>query len=351
LWLQQHKETIHVDFGLVLGPVFPGRAEMKPLEAFQLEMQFAERAAAGDFDGFSIGHHYLPGPEAQFFQPLPLAGHLLGKFPDKYLATTIFILTYHNPVAIAEQIATLDAISPGRFLFGVGQGYKAKEAHAFGIEGSERRLRLVECIECIRLLWEGGEVSHDGQFFRFESADIGLIPSKPPPIMVAADKLRTVEAVPSMGGDFWVSSARHSLTFLSKAVPAYQRSVEEAGREFLGIPMTRDVCLAKDVKAAEQLVSESYEHMLHMQSKWGQPGERYDVPFAELMNERIVLGSSEQVSEGLIQLNRKFRGECIFMRVYTPGMDPQRALDMVSEIGETVLPVVRREVGTGSLFT
>ena len=97
---------------------------MSSKEAFDLQMAFCDRAASSGFDGVSMGHHYLSGPFAQFFQPIPLCGHILAKFPDLYVATTIFILPYHSPVEVAEQVATIDAMSPGRLILGVGQGYR-----------------------------------------------------------------------------------------------------------------------------------------------------------------------------------------------------------------------------------
>src|ERR1700691_740883 len=121
-----------MEFGLVLGPFLPPREEMTSKAAFDLQMEFCARAASSGFDGVSMGHHYLSGPYAQFFQPIPLCGHILAKFPDLYLATTILLLAYQTPVEIAEQVATIDAMSPGRLLLGVGQGYRADEAEGAG---------------------------------------------------------------------------------------------------------------------------------------------------------------------------------------------------------------------------
>jgi alkanesulfonate monooxygenase SsuD/methylene tetrahydromethanopterin reductase-like flavin-dependent oxidoreductase (luciferase family) len=204
----------------------------------------------------------------------------------------------------------------------------------------------------MRMLWREGASSFEGEHFRFHDADIGPRPANlhGPPILVAADKVRTAARVPKIGGDHWIASARHSGSFLREALPEYKRSLQEMGREFTGLPMTRDICVAKDERAARAVVQRSYERMLHMQSGWGQPGERYDVPFEQLQADRIILGSPEQAAEGLVKLNREFGAQFTFFRVYTPGMDPQTALDMVTQIGEEVLPLVRREVGRTSLF-
>src|SRR6516162_7833395 len=122
-----------MEFGLVLGPFFPPREEMSSQDALALQLRFADRAAESGFDYVSMGHHYLSGPLAQFFQPIPVAAAILSKHPELSVATTIFVLPYHNPVEMAELVATLDAFSPGRFVLGVAQGYRRDEAEAAGI--------------------------------------------------------------------------------------------------------------------------------------------------------------------------------------------------------------------------
>lgn len=342
-----------MEFALILGPVFPPRDEMPSKAAFDLEMTFCKQAYTSGFEGVSVNHHYLVGPEAQCFQPIPLCGHILAKYPSLYVATTIFILPYHPPVEVAEQVATLDLMAPGKFILGIGQGYRTKEGDAVGIRNKERGVRLAESIKVMKMLWAEGPTDFSSEFFTLNNADIGPRPmrSSGPPILVAADKLHTIERIPRLGADHWLPSARHSLSFLREALPIYKRTVEETGRPFLGIPLQRDLCIGRDRKEAYLLVESSYERMLHMQSGWGQPGERYDVPFEELQRDRVILGSPEEAAEQLIALNKEFSAEFVLFRIYTPGMEPSLALEMIEQVGKEVLPLVRSEVGSASLFT
>jgi alkanesulfonate monooxygenase SsuD/methylene tetrahydromethanopterin reductase-like flavin-dependent oxidoreductase (luciferase family) len=341
-----------MEFGLVLGPFLPPREEMTSKAAFDLQMEFCARAASSGFDGVSMGHHYLSGPYAQFFQPIPLCGHILAKFPDLYVATTVLLLPYQNPVEIAEQVATIDAMSPGRLLLGVGQGYRTDEAEGAGIDQASRRSRLAECIEAMRLLWADGVSSFEGQHFSFHDADIGARPADPhgPPILVGADAPRTIARIPEIGGDHWIASPRTSVSFVKEVLPAYKRALDAAGREFRGLPMMRTAYVGDDEHDAQAVVMKSFERMFLIQSKWGQPGERSNLSFEQLKTEKILLGSPEQVAEGLIALHAELGVEFAFLHVYTPGMDPSAALDMVSRLGEETLPLVRATVGRQSLF-
>jgi alkanesulfonate monooxygenase SsuD/methylene tetrahydromethanopterin reductase-like flavin-dependent oxidoreductase (luciferase family) len=341
-----------MEFGLVLGPFLPPREEMSSKEAFDLQMEFCARAAASGFDGVSMGHHYLSGPFAQFFQPIPLAGHILAKYPDLYVATTIFILPYHSPVEIAEQVATLDAMSPGRLILGVGQGYRPDEAEGAGIDQGSRRARMAESIEAMRALWRDGPSTFEGRYFSFHDADIGPRPVDPhgPPILIGADTATTVARIPTIGGDHWIASPRNSLSFMREVLPDYKRALEEAGRPFVGIPMMRTAYVADDEREAQVVLEGAFKRMFQIQSRWGQPGERSTMNFEQVKEERILLGTPEQIAERLVRLNREFGVEFAFLHVYIPGMDPESALEMVTRLGEETLPLVRKEVGTGSLF-
>jgi alkanesulfonate monooxygenase SsuD/methylene tetrahydromethanopterin reductase-like flavin-dependent oxidoreductase (luciferase family) len=342
-----------MEFGLVLGPFLPPREEMTSKDALALQMRFADRAAQSGFDYVSMGHHYLSGPLAQFFQPIPLAAAILTKYPSLSVATTIFLLPYHNPVEMAELVATLDALSPGHFVLGVGQGYRRDEAEAAGIANPSRRERLRESIEAMRLLWRGGPCSFEGQYYRFRDADIGIATADPngPPILIGADTVESIIRIPSLGGDHWLPSPRNGVTFIRNALPAYQEALSRAGRRFAGIPLMRNVYVSNDEEAARAVLSQAMTRMAAIQAKWGQPGERSRPSFDEVKREKqIILGSAEQVAESFIELHRDTGVECAFLHCYTPGMDPEASLDMVGCLGEITLPLIRKEVGTKSLF-
>jgi alkanesulfonate monooxygenase SsuD/methylene tetrahydromethanopterin reductase-like flavin-dependent oxidoreductase (luciferase family) len=342
-----------MEFGLVLGPFFPPREEMSSPDAVALQLRFADRAAEAGFEYVSMGHHYLSGPLAQFFQPIPLAGAILTKHPELKVATTIFLLPSHNPVEVAEQVATLDALAPGRFVLGVGAGYRRAEAEAAGITNASRKGRLAESIEAMRLLWRGGPCSFEGEYYRFHDADIGISTSDPagPPILIGADTVETIAAIPALGGDHWLANPRNSVTFVKDALPVYRQALAAEGRQFGGLPLLRNVYLTDDEAAGLRALGRALQRMAAIQATWGQPGERARPSLDEVRREKqIILGNADQVAESLVELHREVGAECVFLTCYLPTMDPEASLDMVSALGEDVLPIVRREVGTASLL-
>ena len=81
------------------------------------------------------------------------------------MVTGVFLLSLHNPVEIAEQTATLEVITGGRFIFGVGVGNRDIPCAEFGVVPEHRGARTGESIQVIKLLWTEDEVTYQGQHF------------------------------------------------------------------------------------------------------------------------------------------------------------------------------------------
>src|SRR5438309_5774134 len=109
------------------------------------------------YDLIVLGQHHLATP---FQQPssVPFLARLAANTGHMRIGITVFLLPLHNPVDIAEQVATLDAISHGRMIFGVGLGYRPDECAAYGITMQERVPRFLESLEVIKRLWTEDEL-------------------------------------------------------------------------------------------------------------------------------------------------------------------------------------------------
>src|SRR5689334_10344964 len=102
-----------------------------------MEMKMCEVARDNGFEGISVPHHYVTGPLAQVFPPMVTLGHIAALCPRMYLATTVLLLPLEQPVAMAEQAALLDVMTGGRFIFGIGQGYRQNEFDSMGVPKKE----------------------------------------------------------------------------------------------------------------------------------------------------------------------------------------------------------------------
>ncbi|MBI2783503.1 MAG: LLM class flavin-dependent oxidoreductase [Gammaproteobacteria bacterium] len=129
----------------------------------------------GDHIAFAVP---IMDPLLQLAQAAVLSDRLL-------LGTSVYLLPLRHAVAVAKQVATLDRLTSGRLLFGVGVGGEfPNEYAACGVPVKERGARLSEGIEVLRKLWSGARVSHAGRFYPFENVQMLPAPLQPggPPI-------------------------------------------------------------------------------------------------------------------------------------------------------------------------
>ena len=113
-----------MNFGLILNTQFVAGEDAR-VKVRELVDQVRAARDTG-FDSVAVSHHYLLTP-FQMMQPLPLLGRLAAEAGAMRLITNIFLLTIHTPAYVAEQVASLDVLTEGRFVFGVGLGYRPEE--------------------------------------------------------------------------------------------------------------------------------------------------------------------------------------------------------------------------------
>jgi probable F420-dependent oxidoreductase len=86
------------------------------------------------------------------------------------LGTAIYLAAQRDPIATAKQVASLDTIAGGRFVFGVGYGWNVEEAAEHGVEWGTRRQRLREYVLAMKEIWEHDEATYHGEFVSFDRA-------------------------------------------------------------------------------------------------------------------------------------------------------------------------------------
>ena len=125
------------------------RERRRPRQQRQQHEELVRTAEQLGFDLMVCGQHFL-GSELRYFQPVPWLTHMAQVAPTMHAATGIILLSMVNPVDIAEQMATLDVLTDGRAIFGVGLGYSGHEFDAFGVEPGTRVARFEESLRLVK---------------------------------------------------------------------------------------------------------------------------------------------------------------------------------------------------------
>ena len=117
------------------------------------------------------------------------------------VAATVILVPLHNPVELAESVATMDAICDGRFIFGVGLGYREEEYIAFGVRRQERVGRLIEALDIMKLLWAEDQVEYHGKYYQVPliQSTYRTVQKPHPPIWVAANHDLAIQRAGRLG--------------------------------------------------------------------------------------------------------------------------------------------------------
>ena len=165
------------------------------------------------------------------------------------VGVAVVVLPVHNPIYLAHQIATLDYVSNGRAILGVGLGRPDHYAH-FQVPQEGRVRRFREGVELIKALWTEPKVNYRGTFFQLEGGTMAPNPvQKPhPPIWFGVGHPDALRRAATMA-DGWMGSGGSSTAAFSKSVPMLRAELEKAGRDPKTFPISKRVFLSVHERA------------------------------------------------------------------------------------------------------
>jgi probable F420-dependent oxidoreductase len=178
----------------------------------------ARAAEAAGFESLWTGEHVvLPDPQAPpspappefpMLHPSTILSHLAAVTDRVRLGTGIVLLPQRNPVVLAKELASLDVISDGRLLFGVGVGYLEAEFKALGVPFAERGARADEYLEAIQALWTQEKPAFNGRFAAFEGVQARPQPvQKPHPPLIIGGMSQSAYRRATSKGNGWYGFA------------------------------------------------------------------------------------------------------------------------------------------------
>ncbi len=329
-------------FGLIVSKQHPAGVSM--VARFREHIEQVRAARDAGFDLIVMGQHYLSTP-FQELQTLPALARLAAEAGTMRVGATVLLLPLLNPVDVAEQVATMDVICEGRFIFGVGLGYRDEEYEAFNVRREERVTRFVEGLQVIKRLWSEEEVTHHGRFFQHSKARQILKPVQTPhpPLWFAAKKDVAVERSARMA-DAWVINPHAKLSILEHQMALYRKTLQEAGKPFPAeLPMIKELYVAPDRRTAIQECRPFLEAKYQAYAAWGQdkalPQEdSFDLAFDELVQDRFIIGAPDDCVRELRRYVEALGVNCFIFRIQWPGMGQSKVLRTIKLLAERVMP-------------
>lgn len=324
-------------YGLFLLPQFAPDGDIVAAVDAQLEQVHAARDAG--WHSVMVPQHFLSMPY-RMLQPMPLLGRLVPETGQMRLVAGIVLATLVNPVELAENAATLDILSDGRFVLGVGLGYREEENHAFGI--FDRRIpTMLAKIDVTRRLLEGEVVTTEGPGYRLDQQRLELQPvQKPrPPIWLAANNDAAVKRA-ARHSDTWLVNPHARLDELERQMGIFRA---ERGGAPAELPVIREVCVRTTEEEAEKVARPFLDTKYKAYVEWGQsevmpPTDTLRKEWDELRRGRFILGSPDTVAGELRETAARLGATELAFRLQWPGMPNDAALETLRLLIDEVVP-------------
>ena len=220
-------------FGLFGGAKSSGDGPVGDSIGYRKYIDYVLRAEALGFHSVFVVEHHFTGV-GQLSASLNFLSYLAGRTERLRLGTAVVVLPWHNPVLLAEQVATLDLLSNGRLDFGVGKGYRDAEFAGFSIPMEEASARFDETMAFLRQAWSAKDrFSHCGRYWRFENVVIEPRPvQRPhPPLWMGAGSLASIQRAAREGFNLLLDQIA-PVDLIIERVAAYRHALQLEGRPY-----------------------------------------------------------------------------------------------------------------------
>ena len=169
-------------------------------------------------------------PDANFIDPLVALTAVAAHTTTLRLGTGVNILPQTNPLYLAKQVASIDFVSNGRMMLGVGIGWLREEFAALGVPFERRGARFDDAVEAMRKVWSGDVVEHKSDFIQWTGFKSYPIPvQKPLPVIIGGSKGKVFERIAKHGDGWYAPSS--SIEQLEEMLPSMKQACDAIGRD------------------------------------------------------------------------------------------------------------------------
>ena len=263
------------------------------IEDVQAIVQLASRAEALGFASvwvhdhvFNAGHVFRRIGHKPYYEPLTLLSYVAARTERVGLGASVLVLPYHNAIRLAKTAATLDVLSSGRLILGVGVGVIAPESEAMGSPYGERGAITDEAIAVMKELWTQDDPSFAGKYYRFSGMPFSPKPLQQPhiPVWIGGNSRAAIRRAVRLGNG-WHPLAVSPET-LAQGIYDLYKQAQATGRETSEIPVSLSIPLGPSTDRRVALGTAPDEIVRNIQA------------YADVGVQTIVIsGHTEQMAE------------------------------------------------------
>ena len=317
------------------------------LSAFQASMEEVDMAEEMGLDTVWLGEAHFRPNRSVLSAPIVVASSIATRTKRLRVGLAVQVLPMIHPLRIAEESATVDQISEGRFEFGVGRSGNVRAYDVMGIDYSESKERFQEALDIIQQAWSGETFSYEGKYNHITNATLSPLPfQKPhPKIRIAASSDDSFGRIGRLGYPIFLGLRTMDVEDLKTNLQEYREEWKKAGHPGDGgdINVRFPMYIAPSDEEAIEEPQGSIEAFFERQRELldyslGRPGTqdskvrqaRYDrlanITYEDLLETRVVFGSPERVKDRLVQFQETLGITGITAELNPGGFLPKEAV-------------------------
>ncbi|MBV9824872.1 MAG: LLM class flavin-dependent oxidoreductase [Alphaproteobacteria bacterium] len=346
---------------------FPCTPGLSQREAFDRSFEQIDAAERWGLDVMWLAELHATPTRSVLAAPLTIAAAIAARTRRMKIGTAVQVLPLCHPLRLAEEAATVDQISHGRLIFGVGRSGFPRTYEAYGVPYAESQERFVETLDIIKQAWAEPRFSYAGKYYNFQ--DIPLMP-KPfrqpgPEIRIA---INSPDSFPSAGAQGYPIFAAVRLGTLSELAPnlrAYRAAWRAAGhpgraKVYLRLPLyiaeTREQAHDEPQDSimhfyrwlGEQLEASATRSGARAIEQRAERGQRLQtITYEEALRDKVVVGTPDMVIDRLSELDEELELDGILAEMNCGSLIPhEQVMNSLRLLCEKVMPrFVSRDVG------
>lgn len=266
------------------------------IEDVQQVLALAVRAEESGFDSVWAAEHVFNVSYVQerigdkpYYEPLSILSYVAATTKRIGLGTSVLVLPYHNPMRLAKTAATLDVMSGGRLMLGVGVGIIEQELIAMGSSLADRGAMTDECIEILKVLWTQDDPVYQGRFHSFSGMKFSPKPAQKPhiPLLIGGNSKAAIRRAA------WVGDGWHPMAMppedLSMGIKYLEEQARLVGRDPAEIPVSVSAAMGETGSRGRYALGAHPDEIL-----------KRSEAYANLGVERLVISSNSRNGADLL---------------------------------------------------
>ena len=260
--------------------------------------------------------------------PLMVASAIAQTTSRIRIGTAVHLMPLHHPIRLAEEAATLDVMSGGRSIFGIGRGSIPTHFEGYGIDREEARDRFLEGLEMVLGMWTNDKFSYQGKFYQVEDLAIAPKPLQEPhpPVFIASNSADTFGIVGNLGYNILVAPTIVTAQGAIDGLASYRKELAEAGHDesercvFVTVHVNVSNSEVEARKGFETTINNYLGTLRDMASSARGSSRAQSLDYETVLEEFAAVGTPEQVTDKLIRFREMYNPQGLICWFNTGGL-------------------------------